>query len=123
MTRTKQDAAPDPEPKASAAQFIKTARRATRKKYSAEDKIRVVMEGIRGDQPVASLCRQEGISANQYYSWLKEFMEAGKTRLKGEETRGATKGEVEGLRRENVELRQMVAELLLEVRALKKSLF
>ena len=123
MPKIKQEANRVTEPKESTVQMIQKVRRVTRRKYSAEDKIRVVLEGIRGDQPVAALCRQEGISANQYYSWLKEFMEAGKTRLKGEETRGATKGEVEGLRRENVELRQMVAELSLEVRALKKSLF
>jgi len=109
--------------KESAQQLIKTVRQRTRKLYSAEDKIRVVMEGLRGDQTVAALCRQEGIHANVYYTWMKEFMEAGKARLKGEETRGATKGEVTKLMQENSELRQTVAELLLEVRALKKSLF
>ena len=90
---------------------------------AAEDKIRIILEGLRGDHPVAELCRQEGISANLYYVWLKEFMEAGKSRLKGETLRGATKGEVELYRRQNDELRQTVADLMLEVRALKKSLF
>ena len=110
-------------PNESAAQLIKTVRRHTRTKYSAEDKIRIVLEGLRGDHPVAVLCRREGVSANVYYNWLKEFMEAGKARLKGEAVRGATKGEVESYRRQNEELRQTVADLMLEVRTLKKSLF
>jgi transposase len=109
--------------KESAAQLMKTVRRQTRKKYSAEEKIRIVLEGLRGDQAVAELCRQEGLHANIYYKWLKEFMEAGKARLKGEETRGATKGEVDRYRQENEALRQAVADLTVEVRALKKSLF
>jgi transposase-like protein len=109
--------------KESAQQLIKTVRQRTRKLYSAEDKIRVVLEGLRGDQTVAALCRKENIHANVYYTWMKEFMEAGKARLKGEETRGATRGEVSKLAQENGELRQTVADLLLEVRALKKSLF
>ena len=109
--------------KESAVQLIKTVRRQTRTRYSAEDKIRIILEGLRGDHPVAELCRREGVSANVYYNWLKEFMEAGKARLKGEATRGATKGEVELYRRQNEELRQTVADLMLEVRALKKSLF
>jgi transposase len=113
----------EPNTKESAVQLIKTVRRQTKVRYSAEDKIRIVLEGVRGDHPVAELCRREGISANAYYVWLKEFMEAGKARLKGEETRGATRGEVEMYRRQNEELRQTVADLMLEVRALKKSLF
>lgn len=109
--------------KASAAQLMKTVRQQTRKKYSAEEKIRIVLEGLRGDQTVAELCRKEGLHANIYYKWLKEFMEAGKARLKGEETRGATKGEVDRYKQENDALRQAVADLTVEVRALKKSLF
>jgi transposase len=109
--------------KESAQQLIKTVRRRTKVKYAADDKIRIILEGLRGDHPVAELCRREGISANVYYVWLKEFMEAGKSRLKGETLRGATKGEVEQYRRQNEELRQTVADLMLEVRALKKSLF
>lgn len=110
-------------PKESAAQLMKTVRQQTRRKYSAEDKIRIVLDGLRGDQTVAELCRREGLHANIYYKWLKEFMEAGKARLKGEETRGATRGEVEHLQKENEALRQAVADLTVEVRALKKSLF
>lgn len=112
-----------PQPKESAQHLIQTVRRQTKTKYSAEDKIRIILEGLRGDHPVAELCRREGISANVYYNWLKEFMEAGKARLKGEALRGATKGEVELYRRQNEELRQTVADLMLEVQALKKSLF
>ncbi|RPI59415.1 MAG: hypothetical protein EHM48_08910 [Planctomycetaceae bacterium] len=121
--RKKQNTAASSAPKESAAQLIKKVRRQTRTKYGAEDKIRIVLEGLRGDHPVAVLCRREGVSANVYYNWLKEFMEAGKARLKGEAIRGATKGEVELYRRQNEELRQTVADLMLEVRALKKSLF
>lgn len=109
--------------KESAAQLMKTVRQQTRKTYSAEEKIRVVLEGLRGDHSVAELCRKEGLHGNIYYKWLKEFMEAGKARLKGEETRGATKGEVDRLQKENEQLRQAVADLTVEVRALKKSLF
>ena len=125
MPKKKTSPAPRSEPKAkeSAAQLIQTVWRQTRTRYSAEDKIRIVLEELRGDHPVAELCRREGISANVYYVWLKEFMEAGKARLKGEETRGATRGEVEVYRRQNEELRQTVADLMLVVRALKKSLF
>jgi len=122
----KKKSAPKSEPplqKESAAHLIQTVRRQTRTRYSAEDKIRIILEGLRGDHPVAELCRQEGISANLYYNWLKEFMEAGKARLKGEAVRGATQGEVAELRRQNEALRQTVADLMLEVRALKKSLF
>ncbi len=114
---------PKAEPKESAQHLIQTVRRQTRTRYSAEDKIRIILEGLRGDHPVAELCRREGVSANVYYNWLKEFMEAGKARLKGEETRGATRGEVDHLQRENEALRQAVADLTVEVRALKKSLF
>lgn len=109
--------------KESATQLIRTVRRQTRTKYSAEDKIRIILEGLRGDHPVAELCRREGVSANVYYTWMKEFMEAGKARLKGEAARGATQGEVVELRRQNEALRQAVADLTVEVRALKKSLF
>jgi transposase len=119
----KRPVAAQPAAKESAEQLIQTVRRQTKTKYSAEDKIRIILEGLRGDHPVAELCRREGISANVYYNWLKEFMEAGKSRLKGETLRGATRSEVELYRRQNEELRQTVADLMLEVRALKKSLF
>jgi transposase len=109
-------------PAGSVQQLIRQVRQATRKRYAAEEKIRIVMEGIRGDEPVTTICRREGIHANLYYKWLKEFMEAGKARLKAEETRGATRGEVEGLKRENDRLKQLVAELSVENMVLKKSL-
>ena len=102
--------------------LIRKTRQATRRRYSPDEKIRIVMEGIRGDEPVSALCRREGISANVYYKWLKDFMEAGKSRLKGNETRDATRGEVHDLRRENERLKQLVAELSLDNMVLKKSL-
>lgn len=103
-------------------QLIRRVRQATRKRYTAEEKIRIVMEGIRGDEPISTLCRREGIHANMYYKWLKSFMEAGKERLKGEEKRGATHGEVEELKRDNDRLKQLVAELSVDNMVLKKSL-
>jgi len=104
------------------AKVIRKVRQATRKRYSAEQKIRIVMEGIRGDDPVSVLCRREGIHSNVYYKWLKEFMEAGKARLKGEDKRGATRGEVEELRRDNQRLKELVADLSVQNMVLKKSL-
>jgi transposase len=97
-------------------------RQETHRRYSPDEKIRIVMEGIRGDEPVSALCRREGISANIYYKWLKDFMEAGKNRLKGNETRDATRGEVQEFKRENERLKQLVAELSLDNMVLKKSL-
>jgi transposase len=102
--------------------LIRTTRQATRRRYLPDEKIRIVMEGIRGDEPVSALCRREGISANIYYKWLKDFMEAGKSRLKGDETRDATRGEVQELKRENERLKQLVAELSVDNMVLKKSL-
>ena len=86
--------------KASAEQVVKDIRRATRRHFSAEDKIRIVLEGLRGDDAIAELCRKEGIAQSLYYSWSKEFMEAGKRRLAGDTARAATTGEVQDLRRE-----------------------
>ncbi len=106
-----------------AKKLIRTTRQATRRVFTAEDKIRIVMEGIRGDDPVTVLCRREGIHANIYYKWLKDFMEAGKSRLKGEDLRGATRAEVDALKDENSKLRQVVADLSVENLTLKKSLF
>jgi transposase len=103
-------------------QLIRRVRQATRKRYTAEEKIRIVMEGIRGDDPISTICRREGIHANMYYKWLKSFMEAGKERLKGEEKRGVTHGEVEELKRDNERLKQLVAELSVDNMVLKKSL-
>ena len=104
--------------KESAEESIKTIRR----QYSAEEKIRIVIAGMRGEDTVAELCRREGISQSLYYSWSKEFMEAGKSRLAGDTKRQANSQDVEDLRSENEQLKQVVAELLLKNRVLKKSL-
>ena len=101
--------------------LVKNIRRVTRKHYSAEEKIRIVLEGLRGEDSIAELCRREGIAPNMYYKWSKEFLEAGKARLTGDTKREATSSEVTGLRQENEQLKQVVAELLLKNRALKKS--
>jgi transposase len=102
--------------------LICQTRQATQKRYTAEEKIRIVMEGIRGEEPVSAICRREGIHSNLYYRWLKDFMEAGKARLKGEETRGATGSEVDELQRENGRLKELVADLSVQVMVLKESL-
>ena len=107
--------------KVSAEAVVRDIRRQTRKKYSTEEKIRIVLEGLRGEDSIAELCRREGIAPNMYYKWSKEFLEAGKARLTGDTKREATSSEVDGLRRENEQLKQVVAELLLKNRALKKS--
>lgn len=103
-------------------QFVKDIRRATRKQYSAEEKIRIVLDGLRGEYSIAELCRREGIAESLYYSWSKEFLEAGKRRLAGDTARAATTDEVKGLRREAQELKEVVAEQALELRLLKKSM-
>jgi len=108
--------------KAAADKVVKGIRRKTRKHYSAEEKIRVVLAGLRGEESIASLCRQEGISESLYYSWSKEFLEAGKRRLAGDTTRQATSPEVKDLRSESAALKEVVAELTLENRLLKKSM-
>jgi len=107
--------------KVSAEAGVRDIRRQTRKKYSAEEKIRIVLEGLRGEDSIAELCRREGIAPNMYYKWSKEFLEAGKARLTGDTKREATSSEVDGLRQENEQLKQVVAELLLKNRVLKKS--
>jgi transposase len=104
----------------SAEATIREIRRKTRRKYSAEEKIRIVIEGLRGEQSIVELCRREGISESLYYSWSKEFMEAGKARLAGNTKRQAGSGEVDTLRQENEQLKQLVAELALRNRVLKK---
>ncbi len=106
----------------SAEKTVRDIRRATRRRFSAEDKIRIVLEGLRGEDSIAELCRKEGINQNLYYRWSKEFLEAGKKRLAGDTVREATSGEVKGLRREAVDLKEVVAELILENRLLKKSM-
>ena len=102
--------------------LVKNIRRATRKQYSAEEKIRVVLDGLRGEQSIADLCRREGIAESLYYSWSKEFLEAGKRRLSGDTARAATSSEVKDLRRQAQELKEVVAEQALELRLLKKSM-
>lgn len=101
---------------------IKNIRRQNRKKYSAEEKIRIVIEGLRGDESVAELCRREGIAQSMYYKWSKEFMEAGKQRLAGNTKRQANSSEVKELRTENKQLKELVAEFALKNKVLKKSL-
>ena len=105
----------------SAEATIRDIKRKTRRQYSAEEKIRIVVEGLRGEETIAELCRREGIAESLYYSWSKEFMEAGKARLSGNTKRQASSSEVDGLRQENEQLKQAVAELLLQNRVLKKS--
>ncbi len=101
---------------------VKDIRRKTRKRYSSEEKIRIVLAGLRGEDSIAELCRQEGIAQGLYYSWSKEFLEAGKKRLAGDTTREANTGEVQNLRREARDLKEVVAEQALELRLLKKSM-
>ena len=101
---------------------VREIRRKTRKKYSAEEKVRIVLEGLRGEEKIAELCRREGIHQNMYYKWSKEFLEAGKQRLVGDTKRDADSQEVEAMRAENEQLKAVVAELTLKNRVLKKSL-
>ena len=101
---------------------VKDIRRRTRKHHSAEDKIRIVLEGLRGEESIAELCRREGIATSLYYSWSKEFLEAGKRRLAGDTARQATSPEVKELRAESAALKEAVADLTLENRLLKKSM-
>jgi transposase len=101
---------------------VREIRRKTRKKYSAEEKVRIVLEGLRGEEKIAELCRREGIHQNMYYKWSKEFLEAGKQRLVGDTKRDADSQEVEAMRQENEQLKAVVAELTLKNRVLKKSL-
>ena len=101
--------------------LVKDIRRRTRKKYSAEEKIRIVLEGIRGEESVAELCRREGLHQNVYYRWSKEFLEAGKQRLAGDIKREATSTEVADLKQENNQLKQLLADIMLKNDVLKKS--
>src|SRR5271154_6121878 len=105
-----------------AEKVVQDIRRATRKQYSAEEKIRIVLEGLRGEDSIAELCRREGIAQSMYYGWSKEFLEAGKRRLAGDTARAATTDEVKDLRQETTALKEVVAEQALEIRLLKKSM-
>lgn len=109
-------------PVTSSERVVKDIRRATRKHHSAEEKIRIVLDGLRGEYSIAELCRREGIAESLYYSWSKEFLEAGKRRLAGDTARAATSIEVRDLRREARALKEVVAEQALELRLLKKSM-
>jgi transposase len=104
-----------------AEQTVRDIRRATRRKFSAEEKIRIVLEGLRGEDSIAELCRKEGIAQNLYYRWSKDFLEAGKKRLSGDTTREANTDEVRELRSEARQLKEVLAEQILENRLLKKS--
>ena len=108
--------------KPSAEKVVKDIRRRSRKLHSSEEKIRIVLEGLRGEESIAELCRREGIASSLYYSWSKEFLEAGKRRLAGDTARQATSPEVKDLRTEAAALKEAVADLTLENRLLKKSM-
>ena len=101
--------------------FIRQVRAKTRRKYAPEDKIRIVLEGFRREVTVSDLCRREGIKPGVFYAWTKEFMEAGKERLTRDTVRAATRHEIEHLKRENSDLKQLVADLSLDVHRLKKT--
>jgi transposase len=101
---------------------VKQIRKATRRKFSAEDKIRIVLEGLRGETPISEICRREGIAASVYYKWSKSFLEAGKNGLTRAVIRDATSEEVKQLKSENTDLKKAVAELVLDVQRYKKSL-
>ena len=116
-TRSRSSSAKKP-----AEQVMKDIRRVTRRHFSAEDKIRIVLDGLRGEDSIAELCRKEGIAQSLFYTWSKEFMEAGKRRLAGDTARAATTDEVKDLRREASALKECVADLTLENRLLKKSM-
>ena len=105
----------------SAEKTVRDIRRATRRQFSAEEKIRIVLDGLRGEDSIAELCRKEGIAQNLYYRWSKEFLEAGKKRLAGDTAREATSDEVKTLRSEARQLKEALAELAIENRVLKKS--
>ncbi len=123
--RTADDAAPAAEQAEKRTEetrsFMRSVRRATRRKYTPEEKIRIVLEGFRRETTVNDLCRREGINPANYYSWTKEFMEAGKERLTRNTVRDATRQEIEQLKRENGDLKEIVADLLLETHRLKKT--
>lgn len=109
-------------PESTPEKLVRDIRRKTRRHWSAEEKIRIVLEGLRGEYSIAELCRREGIAESQYYAWSKEFLEAGKRRLAGDTARDATSGEVKDLRSEMTALKEAVADLTLENRLLKKSM-
>jgi len=102
--------------------MIRTIKRKTRRQYSAEEKIRIVLDGLRGEDSIAELCRREGLAESMYYKWSKEFMEAGKDRLRGNTMRKATRDEVVQLKQENQQLKELIGEQALELALFKKRL-
>jgi transposase len=110
------------ESKVSPESIVREIKRKTRRKFTAEEKIRIVLEGLRGEESIADLCRKEGIHPTMYYKWSKSFLESGKRQLNGDTIREASSSEVKELRDENDELKMLVAELLLRTRVLKKTL-
>jgi transposase len=100
---------------------VRDIKRRTRRQFGAEDKIRIVLQGLRGEESIAEICRKEGLHQNLYYRWSKEFLEAGKKRLSGDTMREAGSDEVKGLRSESAQLKEALAESMLENRLLKKS--
>jgi transposase len=115
MMKSKQDT------KHEADKLVRDIKRATRRKFTAEEKIRIVLAGLRGEDSIAELCRREGLHQNLYYRWSKEFLEAGKKRLAGDTEREASRDDVSELRKESAQLKAALAEMLLENRLLKKS--
>ena len=101
---------------------VREIKRKTRRKFSGEEKIRIILEGLKGEESIATICRREGIAPTMYYKWSKAFLEAGKRRLEGDTIREANSTEVTELRKENEQLKQLVAEVSLKNRVLKKSL-
>jgi transposase len=101
---------------------VREIKRKTRRKFNPEERIRIILEGLKGEDSIAAICRREGIAPSLYYKWSKSFLEAGKRRLKGDTLREANSDEVAEIRKENEQLKQLVAELSLKNRVLKKSL-
>ena len=112
----------EPKAKRSPESVVREIKRKTRRKFNPEEKIRIILEGLRGEDSIAAICRRQGIAPGLYYKWSKSFLEAGKKRLKGDTMREANSDEVSELRKENEQLKQLVAELSLKNRVLKKSL-
>lgn len=108
--------------RSSSEKLVRTIKRKTRRQYSAEEKIRIVLDGLRGEISIAELCRREGLAESMYYKWSKDFLEAGKQRLAGDLVREASSDEVKGLRKEARDLKEVVAEQTLELRLFKKSM-
>jgi transposase len=112
----------EPKAKQSPESVVREIKRRTRRKFNSEEKIRIILEGLRGEDSIANICRKEGIAPGIYYKWSKAFLEAGKRQLSGDTVREANRDEVSDLRNENEQLKQLVAELSLKNRILKKSL-